>query len=235
MYGSSFRMETFRPRAFSSRPMLAAVIPLPSEEVTPPVTKTYFDMGRAPPGVFRMLPKMAPAGNDDAVDGGADGGERGRMFRLDPMDEATFLAWRETTKREYAAEKVKAGNYPEENAAELAEAEFAKLLPDGRHTAGHEIRSMVNETGDKAGYAWFTIETRDVGRVVFIYDIAVHPAHRRHGYARLALAEIDAYAREHECLGVMLHVFGDNEPARNLYRSAGYVETNVIMLKRVEG
>ena len=41
--------------------MLAAVMPLPSEEVTPPVTKTYFDMGRAPPGVFRMLPKTAPA------------------------------------------------------------------------------------------------------------------------------------------------------------------------------
>ena len=35
--------------------MLAAVMPLPSEEVTPPVTKTYFAMGRGPPGVFRML------------------------------------------------------------------------------------------------------------------------------------------------------------------------------------
>src|SRR5829696_4223381 len=57
-------METFRPRALSSRPMLAAVIPLPREEVTPPVTKTYFDMDRAPPGVFRMLPNMGPAGNE---------------------------------------------------------------------------------------------------------------------------------------------------------------------------
>src|SRR5262245_22438824 len=53
-------METERPRALRIRPMLAAVIPLPSEEVTPPVTKTYFDMGRAPPGVFRMLSKIAP-------------------------------------------------------------------------------------------------------------------------------------------------------------------------------
>src|SRR5215212_1382569 len=42
MYGSSFRIETRRPRALSSRPMLAAVIPFPREEVTPPVTKTYF-------------------------------------------------------------------------------------------------------------------------------------------------------------------------------------------------
>jgi hypothetical protein len=63
MYGSSLRMETERPRALRIRPMLAAVIPFPSEEVTPPVTKTYFDIGRAPPGVFRMLPKDGLRGN----------------------------------------------------------------------------------------------------------------------------------------------------------------------------
>jgi ribosomal protein S18 acetylase RimI-like enzyme len=170
-----------------------------------------------------MLSKTAAAGND----GGA-------MFRLEAMDEATFVAWRETTKREYAAEKVKAGNYPEAGAEDLAEAEFAKLLPNGRLTAGHEIRSMVNDAGEKVGYAWFTIENRDVGRIVFIYDLAVDPAQWRQGYARLALAEIDAYARDHDCMGVMLHVFGDNEAARRLYRSAGFLETNVIMLKRVD-
>ena len=151
------------------------------------------------------------------------------------MDEATFVAWREATKREYAAEKVKAGNYPESGAVDMAEAEFVKLLPNGRLTPGHEIRSMVNDDGEKVGYAWFTIENRDVGRVVFIYDLAVDQAHRRQGHARLALAEIDAYARDHDCFGVMLHVFGDNEAARRLYSSAGYLETNVIMLKRVDG
>jgi hypothetical protein len=41
-YGSNFWTSTFRPRAFSSRPSDAAVIPLPSDETTPPVTKTYF-------------------------------------------------------------------------------------------------------------------------------------------------------------------------------------------------
>src|SRR4029077_14640503 len=46
MYGSSLRIETWRPRALSNRPMLAAVMPFPREEVTPPVTKTYFDTGQ---------------------------------------------------------------------------------------------------------------------------------------------------------------------------------------------
>src|SRR5689334_1696202 len=48
MYGSSLMIETERPRLLSSRPMLAAVMPLPSEEVTPPVTKTYFAIASRP-------------------------------------------------------------------------------------------------------------------------------------------------------------------------------------------
>jgi CTP synthase (UTP-ammonia lyase) len=52
IYGSSLMMETERPRLFSRRPTLAAVMPLPSEEVTPPVTKTYFAMGRVLRGFF---------------------------------------------------------------------------------------------------------------------------------------------------------------------------------------
>ena len=68
---------------------------------------------------------------------------------------------------------------------------------------------------------------------MFIYDIAVDPEHRRKGHAQAALAEIEAYARANGCLGVMLHVFGNNTGARQLYRKAGYEETNVIMLKRV--
>src|SRR6266446_1102332 len=52
MYGSSLRIETWRPRALRSRPTLAAVMPLPREEVTPPVTKTYFAMGSVLRGFF---------------------------------------------------------------------------------------------------------------------------------------------------------------------------------------
>ena len=49
-----------------------------------------------------------------------------------------------------------------------------------------------------------------------------------------ALAAVEAYAREHGCIGVMLHVFGSNTGARQLYLKAGFDETNVIMLKRVD-
>lgn len=157
------------------------------------------------------------------------------MVRLEPMDEATYAAWREASQRNYAGEKVKAGNWKAEDAERLSLEAFEQLLPKGRETAGHELRAMRNDAGEWVGHAWYTIEEREQGRVAFIYDIEVYEAHRRRGYARAALAAIDDYAREHDCIGVMLHVFGYNTPARELYRSSGYVETNVVMLKRVEG
>jgi ribosomal protein S18 acetylase RimI-like enzyme len=150
------------------------------------------------------------------------------------MDQRTYDAWLEETIREYAQEKVASGNYAEEGSLERSRGEFDALLPQGLQTPGHEIRSMVDDAGERVGYVWFTIEDRPVGRVVFIYDIAVTPAHRRKGHAQATLAEVEAYAREHGCIGVMLHVFGSNTGARHLYLRAGYDETNVIMLKRVD-
>ena len=45
MYGSSFCIVTRNPRVFSNRPNDDAVIPFPSEEATPPVTKTCLVTG----------------------------------------------------------------------------------------------------------------------------------------------------------------------------------------------
>ena len=39
MYGSSFMMVTFKPRASKTAAKDAPAIPLPSEDTTPPVTK----------------------------------------------------------------------------------------------------------------------------------------------------------------------------------------------------
>jgi ribosomal protein S18 acetylase RimI-like enzyme len=150
------------------------------------------------------------------------------------MTQARYDAWLAATIREYAAEKVAAGNYAEEGSLERSKGEFDALLPHGLQTPGHELRSMVDEGGSEVGYAWFTIEDRPPGLVVFIYDIAVDPAFRRRGHAQAALAAVEDHARAHGCIGVMLHVFGSNTAARELYRKVGYDETNVIMLKRVD-
>jgi ribosomal protein S18 acetylase RimI-like enzyme len=150
------------------------------------------------------------------------------------MSRDHYERWLPVTMREYADEKVKAGNYDPDTAMEQAQAEFDKLLPQGLGSAGHELTSIIDDAGEIVGHCWFPIEDRPVGRVVFIYDIAIDPAHRRKGHAQAALAGVEDYAREHGCIGVMLHVFGSNAGARALYQKAGYEETNVIMLKRVD-
>jgi ribosomal protein S18 acetylase RimI-like enzyme len=155
------------------------------------------------------------------------------MIRLEPMDEVAYEAWRAASVRDYAQEKVASGNWPAEGALERAETEFAAILPNGRTTPGHEIRSMVTDDGQHVGHAWFVPEDKPFGRVLFIYDIAVDPAHRRRGYAREALGEIEAFTRDQGHVGVQLHVFGANTGARRLYLEAGFEETNVIMLKRI--
>lgn len=93
---------------------------------------------------------------------------------------------------------------------------------------------MVNDGGERVGWAWWAPADRAIGRVAFIYDIAVLPEHRRKGYAQAALAEIETWAREHGLVGVQLHVHGPNTAARELYRRAGFIETDVTMLKRVD-
>jgi ribosomal protein S18 acetylase RimI-like enzyme len=151
------------------------------------------------------------------------------------MTRARYEDWLVATIHEYAAEKVAAGNYPDDGTSiDRSRAEFDVLLPNGLQSPGHEIRSMIDDDAAAVGYVWFTIEDRPQGRVVFIYDIAVDPEHRRKGHAQAALVEVERYAREHACIGVMLHVFGSNAGARQLYQKAGYEETNVIMLKRVD-
>jgi ribosomal protein S18 acetylase RimI-like enzyme len=151
------------------------------------------------------------------------------------MDESTYAAWRQATVREYADEKVAAGAWPATEAMERSEAEFQRLLPEGRLTAGHHIRSMIDDAGQRVGQAWYVAEDRPIGRVIFIYDIAVDPEHRRKGHAQAALRAIEDDARAMGCIGVQLHVFGGNTGARELYRKAGYEETDVMMLKRVDG
>src|SRR6186997_2208758 len=68
MYGSSFRMETLSPRALNRRPALAAVMPLPREEVTPPVTKTYFAMGQVLRGFSHAIENRGPGQPESSVD-----------------------------------------------------------------------------------------------------------------------------------------------------------------------
>ena len=67
----------------------------------------------------------------------------------------------------------------------------------------------------------------------FIWDIAIVAEYRGRGYGRAALQALEPLVRELGYDSIGLHVFGDNEVARQLYRSVGYMETDVSMQKRL--
>ena len=51
------------------------------------------------------------------------------------------------------------------------------------------------------------------------------------GYATQALEALEAHAKPNGVKKLGLHVFGHNTAARELYKKAGYLETNVSMAK----
>ena len=153
------------------------------------------------------------------------------MVILEPMSVEAWEHWRAGAVRSYAKDKVRVGAWSADEAEERSEREFAQLLPDGLATPGHDLRSIVNEAGKVVGALWFG-PLNEIGRgMCFIWDIEVVEAARGHGYGRAALAALEPIARDLGYDAIGLHVFGDNEIARGLYRSSGYVETDVSMRK----
>ncbi|RCK13099.1 GNAT family N-acetyltransferase [Bacillus licheniformis] len=53
-----------------------------------------------------------------------------------------------------AMEKVKAGTWTVAEAMEKAEEQFAALLPNGIETINHYLWSIMNDSGNAAGWVW---------------------------------------------------------------------------------
>jgi len=145
------------------------------------------------------------------------------MVTLERMSADAWERWMSSAIRGYAADKVRVGTWLREDAEAKSAAEFAVLLPDGQATPGHEFRSIIDETGASVGGLWFA-PLRESGR---------DEAFRGRGYGRAALVALEPIVLELGYDTIGLHVFGDNDVARNLYRTSGYLESDVMMRKRL--
>lgn len=154
------------------------------------------------------------------------------MVTLPPMDPDAWDAWRDASVASYAAEMVRVGAWSPESALERAESLFARLVPDGRGTVGHEFRSIVVDSGEIVGALWFARDDLGTG-TAWIWDIVIDPTRRGMGYGRAAMEALEPLARSLGYDAIRLHVLGDNTVARGLYRTVGYTETDVTMLKRL--
>lgn len=142
---------------------------------------------------------------------------------LRPMTDAEYAAWQIVLARDYAAEKVEAGQWPAEGAVERAQEENAALLPEGRSTRGMLLRTAVVPTGEAVGRVWIGLDhPRGAQGVAFLYDIEVHAERRGTGLGRALLDAAEGAARAAGATALELNVFGSNGTARALYDSAGY-------------
>ena len=149
------------------------------------------------------------------------------------MSPHVWDAWRVASIRRYAGDMVRVGAWPAEDGESRATSLFARLVPDGQSTAGHEFRSVVNESGETVGAIWMAPDAEAGRGAAFLWDIAIDPEHRGRGYGRAAMEALEALVRALGYDAIRLHVFGDNDVARHLYRAVGYSETSVSMMKRL--
>jgi RimJ/RimL family protein N-acetyltransferase len=157
------------------------------------------------------------------------------MTDLVPMTPAEFEPFFERLVVEYAADKVRSGNWTSEESVRRSREDCQALLPKGTATPGqHLYRILDTETGEKVGIVWLAEDGRKSPPIGFIYDLEVEAPYRRRGYATQAMLALEVKARELGLATISLHVFGFNHEARALYAKLGYEITNINMSKSLK-
>ena len=149
------------------------------------------------------------------------------------MTDPEFAAFRARAVRDYATEKVAAGEWPQDRAVFLAEKQTEALLPDGKATEGMFIVMADADDVGPVGYAWLALKGPEVSSA-WIYDLAIDDEHRGKGYGRALLNGLEQVARDHDLESIALNVFAGNDYARQLYERAGYAPTSIHMCKRLD-
>ena len=154
------------------------------------------------------------------------------MVRLIPMCEDEFRIWLEKAIRDYADEKVRAGNWNPDDALEQSKQTYRELLPEGLSSKNQYLFSIQDDAlARNVGMIWFALSDNGMRQSAFVYDFVIFEQFRRHGYGAQALRELEGEVKHLGLDTISLHVFGHNLPARALYEKMGYVITNVNMSK----
>ena len=156
------------------------------------------------------------------------------MTVLRPMNPNTFVAYKTAEVASFAEENVASGRWPVEGALQRSLAEFDELLPEGLSTAENFLLEIVEPTGELVvGYLWFANADRGGQRVAFVYDIQILEPHRRQGYARQALVELEEIVKKMGLPRISLHVSGANPSAQALYEEIGFKIMGISMSKPI--
>ncbi len=155
------------------------------------------------------------------------------MIELVPMDEQDLEEYLKTAIENYANEKVKSGTWGRDEAMEMSKDEFKKHLPDGIKTKGQYLYTARDAaTNRKIGMIWIGIgETEITG--AWIWDFLIYESERGKGFGTQTLRALDDTLAKLGQRRVLLHVFGHNEIAINLYKKSGYHIIDLWMSKEI--
>jgi hypothetical protein len=81
------------------------------------------------------------------------------------MTEPEFAAWLAMSIPAYAADKVAAGQWSEEDSLELSRKEYAELLPQGLETPDNFLFTITDAQAAAVGALWFAVKTKFNARV----------------------------------------------------------------------
>ena len=98
------------------------------------------------------------------------------------------------------------------------EAWTAKFLS----SAGHHLLVAIGDDETPVGFASGVETTHpDKGTEMFLYELAVHPDHRRQGVGRSLVDSLAEVARSRGCYGMWVTTEPDNSAGLATYRAAG--------------
>jgi ribosomal protein S18 acetylase RimI-like enzyme len=150
---------------------------------------------------------------------------------LRKMTTEEYETWLPDAIAGYAAQHAETRSRPADRSLEMAEKEFAELLPDGLETDQQHLLVATSD-GLRVGILWLMIPPSDQGPA-FVFDIEVDLDLRGKGFGRATMLAAESYVRGHGNSTLRLHVFGGNTAARSLYESLGFETTDVMMTKQL--
>lgn len=154
------------------------------------------------------------------------------MITLKAMNNKDFQEFIKVAVKDYAKDKVDAGNWSEDEALDLSMKDFNQLLPEGEKTELNYLYSIFHDDLN-VGMIWIAQKKPEIHEEGFIYDFRIFEQYQGLGYGKVAMKEIEIKAKELGMKKIGLHVFGHNKVARGLYEKMGYETTNVMMSKTI--
>jgi len=145
--------------------------------------------------------------------------------RLESVSPSEYERFVEAQIREFADQKVRAGQWSAEDALGLARHVVEGFLPHEGPRPGHRVWKAVAKSGDHVAWLWIgppPVKTLDIPSKRWLYQITVEPSLRGNGYGRAALAAGERILVGEGVKELYLNVFSWNTIARSLYDSSGY-------------